>query len=256
MEKIYFINSLGLRLAGIFHSPTEHTRSIIIMVHGFSSDKDSLGRFVRAAEEFCKAGIAVFRFDFSGFGESDQTEISIQQQVDDLRSAIYFVKQSGYTEIGLLGLSLGGLCAILAYEEDIKTLILWAPVTNKKKLNIMVERWIEHEIQTKGYLLVKDNETGREYKVSKNILIENRTINQQQILSKIICPVLIIHGTRDSIIPLEYSLSAMQYLPKDSKLEIIDGEDHRLMKKFNLVIDASLHWLKNYLYDTEARMSD
>lgn len=124
MEKVTFQNSKGLNLVGIFHFPEKETKSVIIMAHGFTGDKDEWGRFVKTAEEFCKNGFTVFRFDFSASGESDGDSITVKQWVDDLKSAINFVKQKGYSNIGLLGLSLGGLCSILAYDENIKTRVL------------------------------------------------------------------------------------------------------------------------------------
>jgi len=216
MRKVTFQNSKGMNLVGIFHFPKKETKSIIIMAHGFTGDKDEWGRFVKAAEEFCKNGFAVFRFDFSASGESDGDSITVSQWVDDLKSAINFVKQKSYSNIGLLGLSLGGLCSILAYDENIKTMVLWAPVTKAKTLSKLKE-----EIQTE--------------------------LNEQEILSKIKCPVLIIHGDKDDVVPVEHSRKAMKYLPEKSKLDIIENADHGFYEQLDKIIFISLDWFKRYL---------
>ena len=217
------------------------------MAHGFTGDKDEWGRFVKTAEEFCKNGFAVFRFDFSVSGESEGDSITVKQWVDDLKSAINFVKQKGYSNIGLLGLSLGGLCSILAYNENIKTIVLWEPVT-KAKTPTKLKEEIQAELNEKGYTIIK-NKAGKKFKIPKEYLIERETINQQEILSKIRCLVLIIHGDRDDVVPVDHSREAIKYLPKESKLEVIENADHGFYEQLDKIISISLNWFKRYLVE-------
>ncbi len=245
-EKVTFQNSRGLKLAGVFHAPEKETESTIIMSHGFTGDKDEWGTFVKAAEVFCNSGFSVFRFDFGGSGESEKTSITVEKQVGDLKSAIHFVKQKGYLDVGLLGLSLGGLCSVLAFDEQIKTIVLWAPVTKAKTPTIFKDRQMKTELDEKGYVMIK-NRVGREFKIDRQYLKERETINQRQVLSRIKCPVLIIHGAMDDIVPLEHSESAIPYLPEESNLEIIENADHGLNNELDKVISLSLNWFKTYL---------
>ncbi|MDO8660489.1 MAG: alpha/beta hydrolase, partial [Candidatus Woesearchaeota archaeon] len=73
-ERIVF-KSQGLNLVGILDSTI--TDRIIIMAHGFTGDKDMCGKFVEATAHFVKAEFAVFRFDFAGSGESQDTLITL-----------------------------------------------------------------------------------------------------------------------------------------------------------------------------------
>ena len=64
MERVTFTNSRGLTLVGNLHPPP--AQSIIIMCHGFTSDKSSRGRFDRLGQTFAAHGYGVLAFDFSG----------------------------------------------------------------------------------------------------------------------------------------------------------------------------------------------
>lgn len=58
-------------------------------------------------------------------------------------------------------------------------------------------------------------------------------------------PVLVIYENKDDIVPLKRSKEAMQFLPKESKLEIIKGGDHTLNDKMNKIIALFVNWFSN-----------
>ncbi len=241
MEKVNFKNSEGLNLNGILY-PANSNKAIIIS-HGFAANKDR-ERLVKLSEILSKGEFAVLRFDFSGCGESENDVISVKGEIDDLKSAIKFMKNKGYSEIGLLGESLGGLISILCYSQDIKTIVLFAPVTASKKL-FLLEEGMEKELDEEGFVI--KHKDGRIFKIPREYFEARDKINQEEILSKIKCSVLIIHGTEDDSVSLKDSKEAMQYLPEGSKLEIIGGAGHKLEEDIDKVIILSLNWFKKYL---------
>ncbi len=243
-ERVFFKNSKGQKLAGVLHIPNKKTKSIIIISHGFASNKDR-PRNIKVAKTLSEAGFAVLRFDFGGCGESEDRPILIKYQIDDLNSAINYIRKKGYEKIGLLGESLGGLTSILAYNKEIRTLVLWAPITKAKIPSFLKEEKLREELNKKGFLFYKKD--GRNFKILEEYLIERKSINQKEILSRIRCPVLIIHGTNDTTIPLVNSKEAINYLPRESKLEIISGASHTLDEKIDKVINISLEWFKKHL---------
>jgi len=197
------------------------------------------------AETLSKNGFAALRFDFGGCGESEDSEITLKNQVDDLKSAINYMRKNGYFNIGLLGESLGGLTSILAYDNEIKALVLWAPVTKSKAPSTIQKEELQQELNERGFIIYQKD--GKKFMIPKEYLEERQAINQKEILSKIKCPVLIIHGDKDDIVPLADSREAMQFLPEKSKLEIIKNGDHKLDDKINEVIPLSVNWFKKYL---------
>jgi alpha-beta hydrolase superfamily lysophospholipase len=243
-KKITFQDSRGTKLVGMLHLPKEKTNSAVIISHGFAANKDRT-RLIKLAETLSKNGFAVLRFDFGGCGESEDREITLKNQVDDLKSAINYVRKNGYSNIGLLGESLGGLTSILAYDDEIKTLVLWAPVTKSKTPSIIQKEELQRELSERGFIIYQKN--GRKFRIPKEYLEERHAVNQKAVLSKIKSPVLIIHGDKDDTVPLEQSKEAVQFLPEDSKLEIIKDGDHKLDDKMSEVISSSVNWFKKYL---------
>ncbi len=245
MEKrIVFQNSRGLNLVGVLHLPEGKTNAAIIISHGFAANKDR-PRLVALAETLSKNGFVALRFDFSGCGESDGDKITLKNQVDDLRSAINYMRKKGYTNIGLLGESLGALVSILACDNEIKTLVLWAPVTKSKVPAMFQKEELRRELNERGFIIYQKD--GKRFIVPKEYLEERKSVNQREILSKIRIPVLIIHGNKDNVVPLEHSKEAMKFLPENSKLEIIKDANHKLDDKMDVVISLSVNWFKEHL---------
>lgn len=75
MERVIFKNSKKLTLVGNLY-PTDND-SIIIMCHGFTSNKYSKGRFERLTKVLNKSGFSALAFDFSGCGESDDDSLNV-----------------------------------------------------------------------------------------------------------------------------------------------------------------------------------
>ncbi len=170
MEKVTFKNSRGLNLAGIFY-PADSDKCVVIS-HGFTANKDR-ERLIRLSNLLSSEGFAVLRFDFGGSGESDSREITLKDQTDDLNSAIDFIRKKGYNKIALLGESLGGLTSILAYDEKIKTLVLWAPVTKSKTPSTIQDEELNQELNKEGFIIYsKDGRKG--FYKSEGNFIKNR----------------------------------------------------------------------------------
>ena len=122
MRRVTFRNSRGLRLVGHLHETDGPTA--VVMAHGFTGDKSMQGRFDRVAAAVHGEGHAVLAFDYAGCGESDDDRITVGKHVDDLRSAVAFVRGEGYERVGLYGQSLGARVCLQAYEPGIRTMVL------------------------------------------------------------------------------------------------------------------------------------
>ncbi len=243
MEEVTFYNSKGQTLSGVFNYPDSYPSNMVIMSHGFLGDRDCSGIFIKAAEDFTKYGLGgVFRFDFGGSGKSYDTTITVSGQLDDLLSAIKHVRKKGFENLMLLGYSLGGLYSAMSYSKGIKTIVLWAPVTMAKTPTFFKDKEIQERLESNGYITLK-NMDGKDHIVGKQYLKERLSIDQRMILSKIKCPVLIIHGDKDESVPVKHSIKAKAYLPEGSQLEIIKGGDHVFTNKTDTVISITLNWL-------------
>ena len=220
------------------------------MSHGFTGNKSELGRFDTAAQEINHAGYNVLKYDYAGCGESEDFKIKLSSHIDDLTAAINFVKELGYQNIGLLGLSTGGLVSLNAYNNaEITAMVLWAPVTSSMDITngYFVEKQL-NELSQKGYLTVNRENSLREITlVDQQMFIDRKNVDQRSLLEGIECPTLIIHGDNDKRIPIQNSEKALVYLNKESKLIIIKDADHLFKKQLNQFITESIFWFKKYL---------
>jgi len=247
MRKITFKNSEGLSLVGSLHQSVNGGKSkAVIIAHGFASNKDR-ERHIKLANALSESGITALRFDFAGSGESDNREIIIGAQVDDLRSAISYIHDDGYKDIGVLGESLGGITALLAINKDIRAMVLWAPVT-KASSPSGLSASDEQSLKEKGYYI--EQKDGKGFKIPKQYIEGRREINREEVLGKIKIPVLIVHGTADTEIPIKDSEEAIEFLPAGSRLEAIENlehGDHRMDADMDIIIPITLKWFQKHL---------
>lgn len=139
VENIKFRNqSDGNDFSGTLTLPQKEGKfPVVILISGSGpQDRNSyiMGHkpFLLLAHELTQSGVGVLRFDERGVGESDGDfmEATVEDFVDDVRSAYQFLKERPEVDskqIGLLGHSLGGVIAPrLATQEDISFLVLLA----------------------------------------------------------------------------------------------------------------------------------
>jgi len=248
MERVIFKNSRNQSLVG--HLYTSKSKSVIIMSHALANDKSERGKFDKVAKDLNQAGYSVLAFDFSGCGESDDDTLTVGKQIDDLQSAIKFVKSAGYQKIGLFGHSLGCLISLKCYSSEIITMVLWSPITNK-----ITYSWHEklskeqlQELSNKGYFTrTRKNAIRIKYLIDKQMLLDRESVNQKELLKNINCPILIIHGTKDTSVPITDSENAIKLLSKDSQLELVEGADHDFNEHIDIIVSLSRDWFLNHL---------
>lgn len=250
MERVTFKSSRNLTLFGYLYPST--SESIIIMCHGFMSSKYSKGRFERLATEFNKSGYSALAFDFSGCGESDDDILTVEKEVEDLKSAIEFVKSKGYKKIALYGHSLGTLICLKSYTSEIIAMVLSGALTDSMKYNwseIFTKEQMK-ELEERGYLTeYTPLEVRKKIVIDKRILKDFELINQKELLKDVNCPVLIIHGNHEVEEKLLYekSKAAMTLLSSDSKLEVIDEANHSFLEHFDTVVKLTIEWFTKHL---------
>ncbi len=232
-EKLFFENSRGSRLCGILANPTSNKdRPIMILCHGFSTSKDSY-TYVRLEEILNGKGISTFRFDFFAHGESEGEfeDITISEAVDDILNAIRFLKESGYLKIGLVGSSFSGIASVIVASktDDLFILALKSPVSDD--LGKLVAQESKQEIKTwkeKGFIYYTSSD-GRGLKLNYSFFEDDEKVNGYEAAKKIKIPTFIVHGDSDESVPIEQSKKIVGLI-ENSRLEIIEGADHRYSK--------------------------
>ena len=132
---------LGQRLHGMLHLPVtgNQPHPCVILLHGFTGNAlESHRLFILMARQLAEAGIAAFRFDFRGSGNSEGTfdQMTPSRELEDACAALRLLEARpdvlDRSRFGILGLSMGGMIAALTVGvESVKSLCLWAPAAPK-----------------------------------------------------------------------------------------------------------------------------
>jgi pimeloyl-ACP methyl ester carboxylesterase len=181
-HKITFTTSKRHKLCGIVSDPSgDKCRPLIVMCHGFTTSKD--GRTCVRLEDILNRGaISTFRFDFFGHGEStgDFAKITLSEAMDNVQSAIRFVKDTGYGKVGLMGSSFGGFASILAagQSNDLFSLALKSPVSDY--LGLLIARDQDLDIQSwrnKGYVNIEASD-GKDKKLDYSFFADAEKVER------------------------------------------------------------------------------
>ncbi len=236
MERVYFYNNRKQRLVGVMH--TQGKKGVIVS-HGFASNKENISIYTKFLQS---KGYSTLAFDYSGHGESggDIGNTTATAWKDDLNAAIDFM-QEHCNDIALLGFSLGGMSSLLCSSRS-KATIAIAPPTNFRKLAV-------HFIKSG---LIKKFEKFIDFgglNIKTTFITESAKYDMKKIVKSTKCPILIIHGDKDDIVPLLQSEEIMQYINEPKKLAVINDMGHSVsnIDQMNIICKEISDWLQSYL---------
>jgi len=226
----------GLDLRGTLVVPDSKVNRAAVLVHGGGVTRDESGFFTRMADGLAEAGVASLRFDLRGHGESEgrQEDLTLSAILNDFRTAIVLVRQeTGAQAVSLLGASFaGGITGYFAARgpEPLSRLILINPLLNYKKRFIDDKPYWSHdqindeaagELAEQGYVAHSPT-----FKLGRALLNEVFWLRPDTVLGEITAPTLVVHGTKDTFIPVESSRAAVKQLRVEHKLVEIEGAQH------------------------------
>ncbi len=233
-------------------TPDRDTDKIAVLCHGFLSGKNSSTNKT-LTRLLIEQGIATFRFDFFGHGESDGPfkQITNTLALDQALAALDLVRQKGYRHIGLMGSSFGGLVATLtaARRPDLACLALKCPVVDFAE-ELRLEFGKAEMAQWKATDTVPDimggpNRVALRYAFYEDCL---RQIAYEPARS-ITAPTIIVQGDHDEHVPLHQSQRLYEELRVRKCMEVLPGADHQFTKgaDFSRMTTLIADWLTSYL---------
>lgn len=248
-QNVNLTSKYGDMLSGVFVSPQKGKHfPVVILAHGFGSNKNGKTN-TSATEYLVKRGFGVFKFDFSGHGESKGQieDLTLSKGVDELLTAYEYVISRNDVDkkrIGLLGVSFGGNVAILfaSKYKGVEALALKSPVSNYKDVRdiqlgpIKIQEW-----KAKGIITLDSNIR------SKYQFYEDASrIDTYRNASSVKCPVYIVQGDADEVIPLMHTQKLFKAFRRKKRFDIIKGADHSYSDRKHF--ERSMHTLNNFLF--------
>jgi len=153
-------------------------------------------------------------------------KITVTEAVDDILNAISFLKKLGYLKIGLMGSSFGGIASIMAASKtkDLFLLALKSPVSDYAKVVMKTKKELE-DWRKRGYTYYEKG-SGERLKLNYTFFQDFKNNNAHKAAGKIKISTLIVHGSKDEIVPIAHSKKTSKLI-KNCKLEIVKGSNHR-----------------------------
>ena len=254
-EELVIKQENGQEIYGVISKPDNKGKhGVAIVSHGFNGTHHSGKDYFAALNDM---GYAVYTFDFPcGSVNSRSDNNTMNMSISDEKNALmdivaYFQKQKDVdkNKIVLIGESQGGLVSALAAAElkrQISDLILIYPAL------CIPDNW------NSRYPKVEDIPEISEIwgvRLGKKFMMDIRHMQPYETIGRYRGRVLIIHGTDDMVVPLEYSTRAAQTY-SNATLKIIDKAGHgfnptervlsnRYVKEFLLTagsMTASAQW--------------
>ena len=224
-----------LSLKGSLHLPDRNEPPIVIGCHGLMADRHS-PKQIALAESCTRLGIAYFRFDHRGCGESQgifEDVTTLDARCRDLKAALAWADNDGRfaNQIGLFGSSMGGtVCLASSAELKIRALVtVAAPVRSRALAEKEADR-SQHQ-PSSGFFTTPE----RQFDIRPQL--------------EGVAHALMFHGESDEIVPLAHAEEIFSRLNQPKKLIIHKKGDHRMsnpvdQKEF---VRLASNWFQQHL---------
>ncbi len=215
----------GAIINGLRFFPKGESKGIVLYLKGNSKSIKGWGKF---AVDFTRHGYNVLMVDYRGFGKSTgrRSQKNIKRDLQVVYNKIK--EQTLEDRIILYGRSLGsGFATKLASTNNPKMLILDAPYYSLTKV------------------------TGRYMPFMPLSVLIKYPLPTYKWLKYVKCPIHIIHGTNDKLIPYKSSLKLSKINPKLTKLHTVIGGGHKNLNNFE-----SYHKMLDDILNSESKPID
>lgn len=188
-RELFFDMEDGGVINGI-HFVVPNAKGVVFYVKGNSRSIKGWGKFAR---DFVSKGYDFFMVDYRGFGKSrgKRTENNIHNDLQHIYKKL--AQQYGEDDIVIYGRSIGsGFAARIASWNNPKMLILDSPYFS-----------FTTQLKRYGFWLPIN-------------LLSRYTIRTDQFIKKVTCPIFILHGTKDRLIPMRASKKLAKLMPSQT----------------------------------------
>lgn len=219
-----------------------HVSKAILICHGFPYEKGSVidKGYGEIAELFSEIEPTLI-FDFSGCGNSTGY-FGIRNWVEDLKRVA-----RNFKKVSILGYSMGALVAmkVAPLLENLEKLILVAP-----PLPEIFENSKLREMHTHALEIMRIGS----FEEFKREILGLKSENLLRPLGEIVSENLVVHGTKDDVVPYECGLKVFEALnePK-SFLKVLNG-DH-FLRRNEKVMRKIVEWFRGGVKDREIEIT-
>lgn len=231
-KKLEFPGSTGESLSARLDLPEKgNPQAFVLFAHCFTCSKNlkAVGNIARALTE---EGFAVFRFDFTGLGESegDFANTNFSSNIEDLVAAAEYMDKEYSAPDILVGHSLGGAAVLQAahHVESCKAVATIGAPSNPEHVKQNFAPKLD-EIEEKGEAEV--TLAGRPFKIKKQFLDDLEKPNMDKRIRNLKRALLIFHSPVDNTVGIDNAGDIFMQAKHPKSFISLDHADHLLSKE-------------------------
>jgi len=246
-QKIEFTSGAN-KLSGLLETPESGIKFYALFAHCFTCSKD-IAAASRISRALTAKGIAVFRFDFTGLGNSDGdfANTNFSSNIQDLIAATDFLRENYQAPKLLIGHSLGGT-AVLGVAQHVPESTAIVTIGSPSDAAHVAHNFAAHipEIEEKGEAEV--NLAGRKFKIQKQFLDDINHFGIQH-MAKLRKALLVMHSPIDSVVSVSEAEKIYQTAVHPKSFVSLDSADHLLTNKADSEYAAEIiaAWASRYV---------
>jgi len=240
--------SQGQNLAGLLETPDTKIRAYVLFAHCFTCGKD-VAAASRISRFLVQHNFAVFRFDFTGLGNSDGdfANTNFSSNTEDLLSAAKFLEQHYQAPQLLIGHSLGG-AAVLAMAAQLPEVKAVVTIGAPFEASHVIHNFDAHLDTIEKTGLAKVSLGAREFTIKKQFLddLRNQTTEHIKHLNK---ALLVLHSPIDLTVDIADAEQIYKAAKHPKSFVSLDTADHLLSKSVDseYVAQTISGWASRYI---------
>jgi putative redox protein len=248
-KRLQFANRQDLTLSARMDDAPEGALAHALFAHCFTCGKD-----IKAAYHIARAlnreGIGVFRFDFTGLGESqgDFADTNFSSNVTDLIDAAGYMASHGMPPGILIGHSLGGAAVIKAAVSiaSVRAVVVIAAPSEPAHLAHHLEP-VREPLHRQGEAEITI--AGRPLRFKKQFLIDISRADIDQALQNLNRALLILHSPRDTVVDIDHAARIYRAAHHPKSFVSLDTADHLLSNPDDSRYAGGIiaAWVRRYL---------
>lgn len=217
----------------------------VLFIHGLSAQKEDNEYFINKMSQY--SNIQLFAFTLPGHENNKMTKVKYEDWLNKAEEELKQILKK-HKKVQIVAHSMGTIIAVYLASKypQIESLVLLSSAfvfgnfeQNKKDFYRLIQRKVDQNLGT-GF----EGALTKFFRVPKSVMIEYLKMAQKikPCISKITCPVLLIHGMEDNVISYKSSEFVYHQLNCKKDILLVKNVRHQVFKSLKK------EEITNYIY--------